>query len=226
MKFRLSCLVVVAAFTAACAPATGYGTIVAASGAAVAPPTSPPTPTSTAPPAPHDVPTETHTGKGEGQFASTWPADQLGFFTFDCPKCGSNVIISTDGGEFGLVNAIGKYRGTTWLNTEPDRPTRKVTVLADAAWTATITDYRSLPALSPGAPASGKGDAVFRIPEGVTRVRFTAKTGGNIALWIHSDKIRDLLVNQIGNVEVDRDVRGPAYLKVEGYEASWTVTPS
>ncbi|WP_284747808.1 hypothetical protein [Amycolatopsis sp. RTGN1] len=222
MKLRLSCLLAVV-LVSACAPATGFGTIV---GAPTSSSAEVPAPTSSAAPVPHDVPTETHTGKGEGEFAVTWPADQLGFFTFDCPKCDSNVIISTDGGEFGLVNAIGKYKGTTWLNTDPDRPTRKVTVLANAAWTATIADYRSVPAVASGAPTSGKGDAVLRVPEGITHVKFTAKTRGNIGLWVHSEEDRDLLVNEIGDVDVDREVRGPAYLRVDGYEASWTVTPS
>jgi hypothetical protein len=220
MKLRLACLLVVV-LASACAPATGFGTIVGASTSAEVP-----TPTSSAAPVPRDVPAETHTGKGEGQFAVSWPPDQLGFFTFDCPKCSGNVIISTDGGEFGLVNAIGAYQGTTWLNTEPDRPTTKVTVLADAAWTATIADYRSLPVASPGATASGKGDAVLRVPEGITRVKFTAKTRGNIALWVRSEDLRDLLLNQVGDVEVERPVRGPALLRVDGYEAGWTLTPS
>jgi hypothetical protein len=211
MRFRLACVVAAVALTSACGPATGFGTIETSSE-----PVPVPAPTTSAAPVLRDVPTETHTGKGEGEFATTWPADQLGFFTFDCPKCSSNVMIDTDGGEYGLVNAIGKYKGTTWLNTEPDRPTTKVTVHANAAWTATIADYRSLPAVSPGAPTSGKGDAVLRVPAGVTHVKLSAKTRGNIALWVHSEEDRDLLVNEIGNVDVDREVRGPAYLRVDG----------
>lgn len=219
---RLSALLVLLLATA-CAPATGYGVIVAAS-APQAPTPAPPT--TTAPPAPRDVPTETHTGKGSGEFQTSWPADQLGFFTFDCPKCSANVIIDTDGGEHGLVNAIGAYHGTTWMNMYPDRPTKHVTVHANAAWTATIADYRSLPAAEAGKETSGKSDAVLRLPAGVTKVKFTAKTRGNIALWIHSPEDDDLLLNQIGDVSVERDVRGPGYLMVEGYEASWTLTPS
>jgi hypothetical protein len=221
MRFRLACVVAAVALTSACGPATGFGMIETSSE-----PVPVPAPTTSAAPVLRDVPTETHTGKGEGEFAVTWPADQLGFFTFDCPKCSSNVMIDTDGGEYGLVNAIGKYKGTTWLNTEPDRPTTKVTVHANAAWTATIADYRSLPVVAPGAPTSGKGDAVLRVPAGVTHVKLSAKTRGNIALWVHSEEDRDLLVNEIGNVDVEREVRGPAYLRVDGYEASWTVTPS
>jgi hypothetical protein len=222
MKLRLACLLVLV-LASACAPATGFGTIVGASGSTSA---EVPTPTSSAAPVPRDVPTETHTGKGEDQFAVTWPADQLGFLTFECPKCSANVMVDTDGGEFSLVNAIGAYKGTTWLNTEPDRPTTKVTVLADAAWTATIADHRSVPSASPGAPTSGKGDAVLRVPEGVTHVRFTAKTRGDVALWVRSEDLHDLVVIEVGDVDVDREVRGPTYLMVEGYEASWTITPS
>lgn len=220
---KLVCALAAVVLASGCASGTGYGVIVAAGASASAVPAAPST---TAPAAPRDVPPETHTGKGEGQFAVTWPADQLGFFTFDCPKCAGNVIISTDGGEFGLVNAIGAYKGTTWLNTEPDRPTRKVTVLADATWTATIADRRSLPEAGVAKPSSGKGDAVLHVPAGITHVHLTAKTRGNTALWVQSDETRDLLVNEIGDVEVDRDVHGPAYLRVDGYEASWTITPS
>ncbi|MCR6485309.1 hypothetical protein M8542_21005 [Amycolatopsis sp. OK19-0408] len=222
MRVRLSCLLVLV-LASACAPPVGYGVIVpATAGSAVAPPA----PSSSAAPVPREVPTETHTGKGSGEFVTSWPADQLGFLKFDCPKCSANVILDTDGGEHGLVNAIGPYQGTTWLNTYPARPTKHVTVHANAAWTATITDYRALPMASAGQPSPGKGDGVLRIPAGVTKVKFTAKTRGHIALWIQSDEDQDLLLNQIGDVEVERDARGPAYLKVEGYEASWTLTPS
>jgi hypothetical protein len=217
---KLMCVVAAAVLASGCSAGSGYGVIVAPSAPASVslPPTSAP--------ALREVPTETHTGKGEGQFAVTWPADQLGFFTFDCPKCAGNVIISTDGGEFSLVNAIGAYKGTTWLNTEPDRPTTKVTVLADAPWTATIADYRSLPEAAAAKPSTGKGDAVLRVPAGITRVHLSAKTRGNIALWVKSDETDDLLVNQIGNIEEDQEAHGPAYLRVDGYEANWTLTPS
>ncbi|WP_410629981.1 hypothetical protein [Amycolatopsis sp. cmx-4-83] len=220
MKLRLfGALVLVLA--AGCTPGVGYGTIEeASSGGSVQ------MPTSTAPPAPREVPTETHTGKGSGEFETSWPADQMGFFTFDCPKCSSNVIIDSDGGEHGLVNAIGAYKGTTWLNTYEGRPTKRVTVHANAAWTATISDFRSLPSTVAGQESKGKGEAVLRLPAGVSKVRFTAKTRGNIALWINAGDFRDLLLNQIGDVQVERDVRGPGYLKVSGYEASWTLTPS
>ncbi|MEU0530374.1 hypothetical protein [Amycolatopsis tolypomycina] len=220
MKIRLAGLLALV-LASACAPPTGYGTIVAESGSA---------PTSTAPPAPpvpRDVPPETHTGTGSGEFTTTWPPDQVGFFTFDCPKCTSNVIIDTDGGEHGLVNAIGAYKGTTWLNTYPDRPTKRVTVHANAPWTATIADHRSIATAESGKETAGHGDAVLRLPAGVTRIRFTAKTRGSVGLWVMASPLdRDLILNQIGDLQVERDVRGPAYLQVDSYEANWTLTPS
>lgn len=217
MKIRLGCLLLVVLATA-CAPATGYGTIITEPTAVRS--------TSTAPAVPRDVPPETHTGTSSGEFATTWPADQVGFLTFDCPKCTANVIVDTDGGEHGLVNAIGAYRGTTWMNTQPDHPTKRVTVHANAPWTATIADHRSLPTAEPGKQATGNGDAVLKLPAGVTHLRFTAKTRGNVALWVLSPETRDLILNQIGDLDVERDVRGPAYLQVEGYETSWTLVPS
>ncbi|WP_410606993.1 hypothetical protein [Amycolatopsis sp. lyj-109] len=222
MKIRLGGLLLLLVLASACAPATGYGEIVAESAPASA--VAPPSPT--APAAPRDVPTETHTGTESGEFQTTWPADQVGFFTFECPKCTSNVIIDTDGGEHGLVNAIGAYKGTKWMNTEPDRPVKRVTVHADAPWTATISDHRSVPTAEAGKEASGKGEAVLRLPAGVARIRFTAKTRGHVALWVMSAEDHDLILNQIGDLQVERDVQGPAYLQVEGYDASWTLTPS
>jgi hypothetical protein len=208
MKIRLGGLLLLVVLTSACAPSTGYGEIVAESTASLA------SPSPTAPAAPRDVPPETHTGTESGEFATSWPADQVGFFTFECPKCTSNVIVDTDGGEHGLVNAIGAYQGTKWMNTDPRRPVKRVTVHANAPWTATISDHRSVATAEAGKEASGKGDAVLRLPEGVARIRFTAKTRGNVGLWVMSPEDRDLILNQIGD------------LQVEGYEASWTLTPS
>jgi len=221
MKIRLAGLLVLV-LASACAPPTGYGTIVAES---FAPSTAP----STAPAVPRDVPPETHTGTGSGEFATTWPADQVGFFTFDCPKCTANVIINTDGGEHSLVNAIGAYQGTTWMNTYPDLPAKRVTVRANAPWTATIADHRSIPTAESGKETAGHGDAVLKLPAGVTRIRFTAKTRGSVGLWVMSTSSpldRDLILNQIGDQQVERAVRGPAYLRVDSYDAGWTVTPS
>jgi hypothetical protein len=222
MKLRLGGVLLLLVMASACAPATGYGEIVTNS----APALPPRTPTSSAPPVPREVPAETHTGTESGEFQTSWPADQLGFLTFECPKCTSNVIVDTDGGEHGLVNAIGAYKGTKWMNTEPDRPVKRVTVHANAPWTATISDYRSISTAESGKETAGKSESVLKLPAGVTRIRFTAKTRGNVALWVMSPKDRDLLLNQIGDLQVERDVHGPAYLQVEGYEASWTLTPS
>ncbi|MFB9683315.1 hypothetical protein [Amycolatopsis plumensis] len=224
MKIRLAGVLLLLVLASACAPSSGYGEIVAD------PTYEPalPTPTSTAPPVPREVPTETHTGSESGEFQTTWPADQVGFFTFDCPKCTANVIVDTDGGDHSLVNAIGAYKGTKWMNTRPDRPVKRVTVHANAPWTATISDHRSLPTAESGKDTVGKGEAVLKLPAGVSRIKFTAKTRGNIGMWVMATSIidRDLILNQIGDVQVERDVEGPAYLQVVGYEASWTVTPS
>jgi hypothetical protein len=112
------------------------------------------------------------------------------------------------------------------MNTEQDRPVKRVTVHTDAPWTATISDHRSVPTAETGKEAAGTGDAVLKLPAGVTRIRFTAKTRGHVALWVMSPQDHDLILNQIGDLQVERDVHGPAYLQVEGYEASWTLTPS
>jgi hypothetical protein len=229
MNFRLSCaLVAAAALTVACAPATGYGRIVPGPSGEPAPTssTSSTPPTSSGPPPPREVPTETHTGTGSGEFATSWPADQPAFLTFDCPKCSSNVMVETNGFDSLLVNAIGKYHGTTWFNITAGRPVTKVSVRADAPWTATVADFRSVPLLSPGKPTPGKGDAVFRAPEGVTQAAFTAKGSGHVALWVTVESSVDLLVNEIGDQQRTVDVPGPAFLRVDDWKGSWTITPS
>jgi predicted small secreted protein len=228
MKLRLSCLLLLAAVLAsACAPAaSGFGEIVGAAGSRPAPTSAPPS-TSAAPPAPREVPTETHTGKGDGQFSTAWPADQPAFLTFECPKCSSNVFVETDGADGLLVNAIGRYKGTSWFNVSPfDQPATEITVRANAAWTATITDFRSVPELAAGKPASGKGDAVFRVAKGVTKAAFTAKGRGHVAVWVTTESSIDLLVNEIGDQQRTLDLREPAFLRIEDWDGSWTITPS
>jgi hypothetical protein len=222
-NFRLWCALAAATVTSACAvDASGYGVIVAASSGVSAPPSS-----SAVPAPPREVPTETHTGTGDGQFATSWPAAEQAFVTFDCPKCSSNVIVETDGSDALLVNAIGAYHGVSWFNISSyGHPTTTVKIRANAPWTATITDFRAVPALEPAKPASGKGDAVYRVPDSATKVAFTAKGRGHVALWATADDSIDLLINEIGELQMTVPVEAAAFVRIEDWEGTWTITPS
>jgi hypothetical protein len=216
--------------TAACADAgTGYGRIVAAgsSSGTYAPPTPPTPSTSQPPPPPAEVPTERHSGgKGTSRFTTSWPAHEFAFLTFDCPKCSSNIFVDSDGGDHGLINAIGAYHGTVWFNVSPGKSTTAITVTANAAWTATIADYRSLPVAELGKETSGKGDAVLRIPAGTTKAALTSKGAGNFGVWVTAEPSFDLVVNEIGNYQNTLPMKGPAYVKIDDWDGKWTITPS
>jgi|SRR5437763_11061528 len=230
MRRALPCLLLAALVLSACTDASsGRGYIVSSPhGGHRSTPTSPASPSAPpGPPPPADIPTETHTGKGNGGFTTAWPAGQPGYLTFDCPKCGSNIVIETDGEPFMPVNAIGRYHGTTWFNVPfRDKSVKTVTVSADAAWTATIADHRSLPQAELGKPMSGKGDTVLKIPPGAKSVKIAVKGEDHFAAWMTVGDTIDLVLNDIGTREVEVPMTGPAYLELEAWAGSWTVTPS
>ncbi|HET6291296.1 MAG TPA: hypothetical protein VFG15_31705 [Amycolatopsis sp.] len=183
-------------------------------------PTPPPTSTTTPPPGPQ--PEEKHSGKGNASVPMTWPM-RIGFVTFACPKCSGHVAVNTEN-EL-IVNDVGPYKGTQWINDMPDHQAKTFTVKANAAWTLTITDERGLPVLAPGKPLSGKRDAVFSVPGAVSSVAVTTKGNGNTAVWVRSGDYAELPVNQLGDYQGRVPVSGPAFVSLEG-DGTWTITAS
>ncbi|WP_020662849.1 hypothetical protein [Amycolatopsis benzoatilytica] len=228
-RWRLAAACAAAALTASCSvQASGIGRIVPQLPERSESPGLPPAPT-TPPEKPRlvEAPTETHEGTGNATVPVSWPADVAGFMKFDCPKCSSNVAVHTDGSEGLPVNAIGSYHGTSWLNVSPiDEPVHTLEIETNAAWTVTITDYRGVPTVETGKPYSAHGDGVVRIPAGVTHAKFATKTRGNSALWTLSKGHQELPVNKIGNYEGDVPINGETYVKVDAYDANWTLTTS
>lgn len=185
------------------------------------PTSSPPTSTTTPPPGPQE--TETHSGKGSATVTTSWPA-RLGFVTFDCPKCSGHVAVNTEN-EL-IVNDVGPYKGTQWINDMPDDQAKTFTVKANAAWTLTITDERGVPVLEKGKELKGKRDAVVTVPGGASAVAVTTKGNGNTAIWVHhSGDYSDLPVNQLGDYQGTVPVSGPAFVSLEG-DGTWTITAS
>ncbi|MGW4488868.1 hypothetical protein ACWEOE_34155 [Amycolatopsis sp. NPDC004368] len=224
VRRRVAVLALTGLLTASCAiQPSGYGEILGS------PAFDPPTSSSSPAPPPRrlEAPTETHTGKGNATVALSWPTDVPGYLTFDCPRCDSNIFVHTDGDEFSLINAIGAYHGTVWFNAIEGRdPSRTLTITANASWTATITDHRTLPTVTAAKPYAAKGDAVLAIPAGVTHAKFQTTSKGHSAVWIQRGGTMDLPVNEIGPATVDFPAPGPTLLEVEAYDGSWTVTAS
>jgi hypothetical protein len=201
---------------------TGHGMIV--SSPRTGRTTRPAPPKSTAPAPPADIPTETHTGKGNGEFTTDWPAGQPGYLTFDCPKCTANVFVDPDGSLPMPINAIGHYHGTVWFNVPPAGPVHTFKVTANAAWTATLADHRSVPVAELGKPVPGKSEAVLRIPAGAKSVKIQVNGQGNFSAWVTTRDSVQLVLNEIGDHETDAPVTGPAYLQVTAMDGTWTVT--
>jgi len=235
-RWRLAAACAAAALTTSCSiHASGVGIIVAgpdypgSSGRSESP-DLPPTESAPATPPPKpllsEAPTETHEGKGNATVELTWPTDVAGFMKFDCPKCNSNVMVKADGPEGLPINAIGAYHGTTWLNvSRSDDKLHHLEIEANSSWTVTITDYRGVPVLETGKTYSAHGDQVVRLPAGTTHAKFTSKTRGNTGVWTLSNEHMELPVNEIGNCEKDLAVSGETYVRVDAYEADWTLTP-
>jgi hypothetical protein len=206
----------------------GLGRIMPAEAGEV--PYLPPTPTSTAPPPPPPPrEPETHSGKGNGEFTIEWP-DRIGFVTFECPKCSANVMVNTDGSDSLLVNAIGPYKGTHWVNSRDGRPAKKITVRASSAWTFTISDGRDLPVAEAGKTLSGTGDAVVSLPGKTTTAAITGKGSGHFAVMVLPDDRTvyvSLPVNTSGGNGYQGTVplAGPGLLQVDA-DAAWTITPA
>lgn len=174
-----------------------------------------------------EAPTETHQGKGNATVPLTWPSGVAGFLKFDCPKCDGHIAVKTDGIDSLLVNAGNPYHGTAWFNVSlGGRWVHKLDITADAAWTATITDYRGLPMVEPGKPHSAHGDAVLAIPPGMTRGKFTTNSRGHSGVWTMCDGQKDLVVNQIIPYDGEFPLHGQAFVAVEAYDGDWTFTAS
>ncbi|MEV6902134.1 hypothetical protein [Amycolatopsis sp. NPDC051372] len=225
VRGRVAVLLLAGLVTASCSvQPSGRGVILGSLGLDA------PSSTSVAPPPPPrrlEAPTETHTGKGDATVQLSWPTDVPGYLTFDCPRCDSNIFVHTDGDENSLINAIGAYHGTVWFNvTEGRDPSRTLTITANSSWTATLSDHRTLPAVTAGKPYAGKGDAVLVLPAGVTHATFKTGSRGNSAVWVQSGGTMDLAVNEIGATTSDFPVPGPTLVEVQAYEGQWTFTAS
>ncbi|WP_367136478.1 hypothetical protein [Saccharothrix sp. HUAS TT1] len=175
--------------------------------------------TTTAPPPP-----SVFTGVGDDVIAVDRPA---GFkvVRFECPACTGNTVLKSDGFESLLVNEIGAYSGTRWMDIRDGSRTSTLTVKATGSWTITVGEHDLLDTAR--GPMSGTGDAVLFFTGSSKKARITNTGESNFV--VHAVELAEgrveLLVNHIGGYEGTVLLSGPAVIQVMS-GGDWTITPS
>jgi hypothetical protein len=144
----------------------------------------------------------------------------------------SNFIVSTldsSGGEGeGLVNAIGRYKGTVLFNIEEGTFTRALKIQADGAWTVRLerpTDSRRWH----GARIAGKGDDVLALDEptsGLVTAKLTHTGSANFIVDAYTENGSDNLVNEIGRYTGEVMLPNGTYLITVHADGGWTLAKS
>ena len=181
--------------------------------------TEAPAPTTTTPPAPPVV----KTGKGDDVITIDRPGVKI--VKFDCPRCGGNTVLETDGAESLLVNTIGKYSGKHWVDVHDGSVTSTYTIKATGAWTLSVGGIDQARVVADG-PITGSGDDVVIAQHAAKAAAITNKGKGNFVVEVVSVKrgTIDLAVNEIGGYSGTVAFNGPAIVQVIS-EGSWTITP-
>lgn len=158
-------------------------------------------------------PVESHEGTGDDVVVTNWPA-RPAVVTFECLVPGGNVAVQTDGSESMLVNTIGSYRGSRWINIHENTRTRAFLVTAPGPWRLAVADLDSL--APRGSRASGAGDSVVYLSEGITEATISHQGRGNFIVEVAgaADEPIDLAVNEIGAFHETVPLTGPALVQV------------
>ena len=164
------------------------------------------------------IETQTFTGSGDdvislGEFTS--PA----ILEFTCEYCDGNTVVETNGSESLLVNEIGSYSGSHFINYRDNSMMTRVMVTADADWTLVIRDITTAPDT-----LSGHGDqAIWIRGTEAEVVKITNDGDSNFVVQTFTDYI-DLVVNEIGAYSGTVEMTLPALVQVES-NGDWTLTP-
>lgn len=174
-------------------------------------------------PEPEFLKPKRYKGSGDDVIDVKWPA-QIGFVTFECPQCTSNTVVETDGAEALLVNTIGSYKGTRWINIQDGSRTTTFTITTTGPWKLTITDIDRVKSVD--GRASGSGDDVVLLNKESSKAAVGNKGPSNFVVETLSlNGGRDLAVNEIGNYQGTVPLDGPALVQVTS-EGKWTIDPS
>lgn len=165
---------------------------------------------------------EKHRGTGDDVVTTDWPAEP-GIVTFKCVKCSSNTVVETDGAESLLVNTIGPYRGTRWINIGDGSMTTTFTIKATGAWALTIADLDAVKRIA--GKAKGTGDDVVYLDTESTKAKIGNRGESNFVVHVLSSDYVELAVNEIGSYQGTVPLSGPALVEVQS-EGKWTIDPS
>jgi hypothetical protein len=181
-------------------------------------------PTTTAP-KPASPPT-VYEGRGDDVVTITKDSG-VAVLQFECPKCSSNTVLKTDGGESLLVNEIGSYKGKRLIDVSTGGATSTLTITASGAWKVTVASGLGMATTATGNnPVSGTGDDVVLMLSTATKARITNKGESNFAVKVYPiDGYSDLAVNEIGSYEGTVPLEAPAVVEVTS-SGKWTITPS
>jgi hypothetical protein len=158
-------------------------------------------------------PAESHEGIGDDVVVTDWPA-RPAIVTFECLVPGGNVAVETDGNESVLVNTVGSYRGSRWINIHENTRTRALLITAQGPWRLDVADLDSLP--PSGRCAAGAGDSVVYLSEEITEATISHQGRGNFIVEVAgaADEPIDLAVNEIGAFRGTVPLAGPALVQV------------
>lgn len=182
-----------------------------------------PTATPTPEPTPEPDPTfATQTYTGHGDFVQPVSVSDVVVLTFSCGNCTSNTVLISNSADGLLVNTIGPYSGSHWLNLSSGSMVTEFEITADGDWTLTLGDPTTAAVFD--GPASGTGDTAAYILSDSTTAAITNDAGGNFVVIGYGGGYYDLAVNVIGAYSGTVKLQTPAVIQVTS-EGSWTITP-
>ena len=165
---------------------------------------------------------ETQTFTGVGDFVQPVNVADVVIVGFSCADCTSNTVLISNGAESLLVNTIGPYSGTHWINLNINSMTTEFEIKADGNWTLTLSDPTTA-AIFDGA-ATGTGDSAIYIRANSTTAAITNDAGGNFVVVGYGGSYSELAVNEIGAYSGTVKLTMPAVIQVNS-EGNWSITP-
>lgn len=163
-------------------------------------------------------PTKKYSGTGD-DVVDVGDFTDLAILRFDCPACTGNTVLKSDGGESLLVNTIGAYSGTHYINVHDNSMTSQLTVNADAAWTIMINDTSRIPRFT-----AGTGDAAIFVDGPGDKARIMNKGESNFVVQAYGAD-SGLLVNEIGSYSGTVPITTPAFVQITS-DGQWNIAVS
>jgi hypothetical protein len=173
----------------------------------------------------------TLTGRGDSVQRFTIPASSAAIVTLS-HRGSSNFIVEsldTSGGTNDLlVNTIGNYSGTRFMDTSAGEHSSALEIQADGPWTITIKHPTKARSWSGSGALSGNGDDVVRVSptvSGFTAVTLSHSGDSNFIVTSYANDGTDLVVNEIGSYRGSKTLPSGTYaIEVEA-DGSWSITP-